>query len=134
MCDVHSYSELLPLDCLDCDCPLCGDCVTCNHVGHKVRKVSEVVDNQVRQLKEYLGKDRSRIYLKRLFTEFESKQKEITEHRENLLRNVVDREKEIIEQVKLWREKMTQKIINFADDKRKSIDKDMVLTSALLQC
>lgn len=37
LCDVHSCSELLPLYCVDCDCPLCGDCVTRDHVGHKIR-------------------------------------------------------------------------------------------------
>lgn len=35
--EIHDC-ELLPLYCTDCDCPLCGDCVTCDHVGHKVKK------------------------------------------------------------------------------------------------
>lgn len=37
ICEIHDC-ELLPLYCTDCDCPLCGDCVTCDHVGHKIKK------------------------------------------------------------------------------------------------
>lgn len=40
-CWTHS-SELLPLFCRDCDRVLCSDCVTGDHVGHKLCKVSEV--------------------------------------------------------------------------------------------
>lgn len=25
--------------CMDCDCFLCGDCVICDYVGYKVKKV-----------------------------------------------------------------------------------------------
>lgn len=67
ICEVHDCSELLPLYCTDCDCPLCADCVTRDHVGHKVRKVSEVVESQELQLKESLSSDNSILFLQKLF-------------------------------------------------------------------
>lgn len=66
MCEVHDCSELLPLYCKDCDCLLCGDCVTRDHVGHKIRKASEVVESQELQLKESLNSDKSILLLQKL--------------------------------------------------------------------
>lgn len=103
-------------------------------MGHKLQKVSEVVETQLRQLKESLGNEHSVLRLQKLLSDAESRGKQLTEHRENLLRNVVDREKEIMEKVRQWREKMTEEIIALADDQQKSLEKDVTLTSAVLQC
>lgn len=131
VCEVHDC-ELLPLYCMDCDCPLCGDCVTRDHVGHQVRKVSEVIETQVRQLEECLDSDNSVLFLKNLLSDAQIRQKELAENRENLLRNVLNREEELIEKAKLWREKMTDIILTLAEEQRKSLDKDVTITSALL--
>lgn len=45
MCEVYDCSELLFFYCKDCDCFLCGDCVICDYVGYKIRKVFEVVES-----------------------------------------------------------------------------------------
>lgn len=68
-----------------------------------------------------------------MLTDTEKRQKQFAENRENLLRNVLNREKEIIEKVKLWREEVMKKINNLADTQSKYLEKDMTLTSALLQ-
>lgn len=107
MCEVHDCSELLPL--------YCKDCVTRDHVGHKIRKASEVVESQELQLKESLNSDKSILLLQKLLNNSKGSKKQLAENRENLLRNVVNRKEEIIEKVKLWREKMTEKIIHLAD-------------------
>ncbi|XP_065928448.1 uncharacterized protein [Magallana gigas] len=134
MCEVHDRCELLPLYCMDCDSPLCSYCITSNHVGHKFQNVSEVVETQLRQLEESLGNEHAVLHLQNLLSESEIRQKQLAEHRENLLRNVVDREEEIIEKVKLWREKMTEKIISLTDNEEKMLEKDTTLASALLKC
>lgn len=131
VCEVHDC-ELLPLYCIDCDFPLCGDCVTRDHVGHKVRKVSEVIETQLRQLEEGLDNENSILFLKNLLSDSQRRQKQLAENRENLLRNVLNREEELIEKAKLWREKMTDRIITLAEEQRKSLDKDVTITSALL--
>lgn len=46
VCEDHDGCELLPLYCMDCDCPLCSYCITRNHVGHTFQYVSEVVETQ----------------------------------------------------------------------------------------
>uniref|UniRef100_K1QFJ6 Uncharacterized protein n=1 Tax=Magallana gigas TaxID=29159 RepID=K1QFJ6_MAGGI len=134
MCEIHDGCELLPLYCMDCDCPICSHCITSNHVGHKFQNVSEVVESKLRQLEESLGNEHAVLRLHELLSDSENRQKQLAEHRENLLRNVVDREEEIIEKVKLWREKMTEKIINFTDNEEKMLGKDTTLASALLKC
>lgn len=133
ICEVHDCSELLPLYCTDCDCPLCADCVTRDHVGHKVRKVSEVVESQELQLKESLSSDNSILFLQKLLNYSKGSTKHLAENRENLLRNVVNREEEIIEKVKRWREKMTEKIIYLAEIQTKCLQKDIALASVLLE-
>lgn len=133
MCEVHVCSELLPLYCKDCDCLLCGDCVTRDHVGHKIRKASEVVESQELQLKESLSNDKSILFLQKLLNNSKRSKKQLAENRENLLRNVVNREEEIIEKVKLWREEMTEKIIYLADIQTECLIKGIALTSVLLQ-
>lgn len=50
MCEVHDSCDLLPIYCADC--PLCSDCVTRDHVGHTIRKLSEVAETQLRQLEK----------------------------------------------------------------------------------
>lgn len=134
MCEVHDGCELLPLYCMDCDCPLCGDCVTRDHVGHQVRKVSEVVETQLCQLKESLGNEHSVLHLQNLLCESKIRQKQLAEHRENLLRNVMDREEEIIEKVRQWRKQMTEKIISLTNNEERMLEKDTTLASALLKC
>lgn len=131
VCEVHDC-ELLPLYCMDCDCPLCGDCVTCDHVGHKVQKVSQVMETQLRQLEESLSNDNSILFLRELQNNSESRQKHLRERSESLLRNVVDREKEIIEKANIWRENMTKTIVTLTNTEEKTLEKDKALASALL--
>lgn len=65
-----------------------------DHVGHKVKKkVSQVVETQLRQLEESLSNDNSILFLRELLNNSESRQKHLRERSESLLRNVVDREK-----------------------------------------
>lgn len=134
VCNVHDGCDLLPIYCADCNCPLCSDCLTHDHVGHKFRKVSEVVKTELQQLEESLSCENSILRLSKLLSDAQRRQKKLLEHRENLLRNVVDRENEVIESVKLWREQMTEKILYRADRQQKSLDKDIAVMSALLQC
>lgn len=133
VCGVHEGCDLLPIYCADCDCPLCSDCVTHEHVGHKFRKVSEVAETQLRQLEESLSSEKLVLRLNKLLTDAERRRKNLSEHRERLLQNVVDREEEVVEKVKLWRMKITEKILNLAEKQQTSLGKDEALLSALLQ-
>lgn len=132
--EIHDGCDLLPLYSADCDSTSCSDCVTRDHVGHTFRKVSEVAETELRQLEESLCPEKTTLRLNKLLTDAERRQKTLIEHKENLLRNVVDRAEEVIEKVKLWIEKMTKRIIKLADKQQKSLNKDVALLCALLQC
>lgn len=57
-CLVHAKG-LLPLLCRDCDGPVCLDCLTTNHVGHKMGKPSECIEDVFNQLNDTIqGKNR----------------------------------------------------------------------------
>lgn len=84
-------------------------------------------------MKESLNSDNSILFLQKLLNYSKRSTKHLAENRENLLRNVVNREKEIIEKVKLWREKMTEKIIYLAEIQIKCLQKDIALASVLLE-
>lgn len=134
VCKIHDCCDLLLIYCADCDCTLCSDCVTRDHVGHTFRKVSEVAESELRQLEESLGRENSILRFIKLLTDAERRQKTLIEHKEKLLRNVVDRAEEVIEKVNLWIEKMTKRVIKLADKQQKSLNKDVALLCALLQC
>lgn len=134
VCEVHVNCELLPLYCTDCDCPLSGDYVTRDHFGHKFLKVSEVAETQLKQLKESFSDDNFGFTFEKI-TYWIAKQTIIlSEQKDILLQNIVYTEVEKVEKVKLWREKMTEKIIDSADSAMKYLEYDVVLTSALVQC
>lgn len=76
MCDVHSVSEL-PLHRINCGCPLCVDCVTRGHAGHKVNKVSYVVEIHVQQNKS-LSNDYSVLFLKVMLADSKNRLKLLT--------------------------------------------------------
>lgn len=131
ICEVHDC-ELLALYCTACDCPLCGDCVTCDHVGHKVKKKSVPGSGKLRQLEESLSNDNPVLFLRELLNNSESRHKHLRERSESLLRNVVDREKEIIEKAKMWRENMTRTIVNLTNNEEQMLIRDKAIASALL--
>lgn len=127
VCEIHDGCDLLPLYCADCDCTLCSDCVTRDHVGHTFRKVSEGAETELRQLEESLRREKTILRLNKLLTDAERRQKTLIEHKENLLRNVVDRAQKVIEKVSLWIEKMTKRVIKLADKQQKSLNKEVAL-------
>lgn len=66
-CWTHS-SELLPLFCRDCDRVLCSDCVTGDHMGHKLCKVSEVAEYHQNEFKKILECDITMSRLEEFYT------------------------------------------------------------------
>lgn len=61
--------------------------------------MSEVVESQELQLKEPLSGDNSILFLQKLLNNSKRSKKQLAENKENLLRNVVNREEEMIEKV-----------------------------------
>ncbi|XP_061196376.1 uncharacterized protein LOC133204639 [Saccostrea echinata] len=131
-CDTHN-NDLLPLFCRDCNCHLCADCVTLDHAGHNIRNVSEVVEFHKQELREILCRDTSSQFLAKRLSHLQEQQKSLAVHTESLLRNVLDREDEIMERVKIWRQDIFDKIISFRETCEANLRDDQIIISALLQ-
>lgn len=77
VCEIHDGCDFLHIDCADCDCTLCSDCVTGEHVGHTYRKVLEVAETELRHLEESLSRENSILRLIKLLTDAERQQKHL---------------------------------------------------------
>ncbi|XP_056014987.1 uncharacterized protein LOC125676724 [Ostrea edulis] len=131
-CTVHS-NDLLPLFCKDCDHLLCCDCITHDHAGHKLCNVSEVVEFHQQELQGVLKNEKSIQFLERLVVDSQGEQDRLAQHTEDLLRNVIDREEEIIAKVRIWRENLTDMIIQFREERDKYLKEKKNIISALLK-
>ncbi|XP_048770403.2 uncharacterized protein LOC125676607 [Ostrea edulis] len=130
-CSVHC-NDLLPLFCKDCDHLLCCDCVTRDHAGHKLCNVSEVVEFHQHELQGVLNNEKSIQILEKVVVDWQGEQNMLPMHTEDLLRNVIDREEEIITKVKNWRELMMDTIIKFREERDKYLKEKNSTISVLL--
>lgn len=113
-CWTHS-SELLPLFCRDCDRVLCSDCVTGDHMGHKLCKVSEVAEYHKNEFKKILECDITMSRLEEILHHSQQGQKDLAEHAESLICDVMDREVEVGKRLKLWSKKMVEDVKIFKE-------------------
>ena len=113
---IKHESDILPLYCRDCNRLMCSDCVTTDHVGHNLCKVSEVAEFHQNELKTILKSSESKFVLEKFLQQLQEKQINIAKDSENLINRVLEREEEIIQRVKLWRRKLIRNI--YASRKR----------------
>lgn len=131
-CWTHS-SELLPLFCRDCDRVLCSDCVTGDHVGHKLCKVSEVAVYHKNAFEKILECDKTMSRLEEILHHSKQEQKDLAEHAGNLICNVLDREMEVGQRLKLWSKKMVEDVTLFKERHDMSLKENEYLASAVLE-
>lgn len=131
-CWTHS-SELLPLFCRDCDRVLCSDCVTGDHVGHKLCKVSEVAVYHKNGFEKILECDKTMSRLEEILHHSQQEQKDLAEHAGNLICNVLDREMEVGQRLKLWSKKMVEDVTLLKERHDMSLKEDEYLASAVLE-
>ncbi|XP_056016806.1 uncharacterized protein LOC125675625 [Ostrea edulis] len=130
-CSVHC-SDLLPLFCKDCDHLLCCDCVTRDHAGHKLCNVSDVVKDHQLALQKVLNNEKSMLFLRRLLADSQREQHRLALHTEDLLRNVINREEEIIAKVKIWRGNTMDVIKNFREQRDTYLKEKISTISTIL--
>lgn len=100
-CRFHA-DELLPLLCKDCDCPVCLNCLTTNHVGHKMCKLSECMEDTFNQLNDAIqGKKGARFNLKQIDENLQNNQNRLKRQTEDMVQRVTEREEKIIKEVKM---------------------------------
>lgn len=95
-CRIHA-DELLPLLCKDCDSPVCLNCLTTNHVGHKMGRLSECMEDTFRQLNDAIqGKECARFNLKQIEENLQNNQNRLKRQTEDMVQRVTEREEKII--------------------------------------
>lgn len=123
-CRIHA-DELLPLLCKDCDCPVCLNCLTTNHVGHKMGKLSECMEDTFRQLNDAIqGKECARFNLKQIEENLQNNQNRLKRQTEDMVQRVTEREEKIIEEVKNVCQQKIEQITKLATETEKPMQND----------
>lgn len=115
-CSVHAKG-LLPLLCKDCDGPVCLDCLTTNHVGHKMCKPSECIEDKFSRLNDAIqGKESARFNWKQIKENLQKNQGRLKDKVEKMVQRVTEREGEILKEVKNVCQKTIKQIKELAMD------------------
>jgi hypothetical protein len=92
-----------------------------------------VAEFHQQQLHDILKNEQTIQCLERLVVDLQGQQNRLAVHTEDLLRNVIAREEEIIEKVKIWREDMVERIIQFRKERDKHLKEKTTIISALFK-
>lgn len=123
-CNVHK-KDLVPLLCKDCDSPVCFDCLTTNHVGHRMGKLSECIDYKIDQLNDVMQKKDSACFDLQLFEEnIERRRQEIEQQVKEMTEQVKDRKVKILNKVKDVSKETLQRIKKLATEIQKPMVRD----------
>lgn len=129
-CLVHAKG-LLPLLCGDCDGPVCLDCLTTNHVGHKMCKPSECTEDTFNQLNDTIqGTKSARFCLKQIQENIQKNQGRLKDQVEEMVQRVTEREGEIVKEVK----NVCQKTIKQIKELEMEIENPMKNDEEMLKC
>lgn len=113
-CRLHAI-ELLPLLCRDCDSPVCVDCVTTSHAGHKLCKLSECIEDTINQLNDAMdGNESARFDLKNIEENLQKIKDRLKRQAEEMIQRVTEREDEIVKEVKNICQKTIEQIKHLA--------------------
>lgn len=129
-CLVHAKG-LLPLLCRDCDGPVCLDCLTTNHVGHKMGKPSECIEDVFNQLNDTIqGKKSARFSLKQIKENLQKNNDRLKDQVKEMIQRVSEREGEIVKEVK----NVCQKTIKQIKELAMEIENPMKNDEEILKC
>lgn len=133
-CSVHAKG-LLPLLCRDCDGPVCLDCLTINHVGHKMCKPSECIEDKFSQLNDAIqGKESSRFSWKQIKENIQKNRDKLKDKVEEMVRRVTEREDEIVKEVKNVCQKTIEQIKELALETENPMKKDEEILKSFIAC
>ncbi|XP_078315706.1 uncharacterized protein LOC111129754 [Crassostrea virginica] len=125
-------SDLLPVFCRDCNRLMCSDCLTTDHVGHNLCKVSDVAEFHQSKLEEILKNSDSMSMLEKMLLQLQEKQINLVKDSESLICRISEREEEIIQIVKHWSQKLIGNVNSSRERRRLSIKHDEKIINALL--
>lgn len=130
LCDVHE-KDLMPLLCKDCESPVCFECLTTNHVGHKMGKLSEYIDDKIDELNDVVQKNDSACFdLKKIEENLQKRRREVKKQVEEMVQRVTAREEEMVKEVKNVCQQTIDQITNLAAE----IENPMASEETILNC
>lgn len=133
-CHVHE-KDLMPLLCKDCECPVCFDCLTTNHAGHKMGKLSEYIDDKIDELNDVVQKHDSTCFdVKRIEENIQKRRQEGKKQVEEMLQRVTATEEEIVKEVKNVCQQTIDQITNLAVEIENPMVKDEQLLNSFMSC
>ena len=95
-CHIHEKS-LMPMLCRDCQSSVCMDCLVTTHVGHKLSKISDNIENKFSILNYAIQKEESTCFnLSKLHENIRKRLHHVRTQKEQVIQRVTNREEEII--------------------------------------
>ncbi|XP_078319682.1 uncharacterized protein LOC144621047 [Crassostrea virginica] len=114
-CHIHEKS-LMPMLCRDCDSSVCMDCLVTTHVGHKLSKILDNIEDKISILNDAIQNEESTCFnLSKLHENIRKRIHHVRTQKEQLIQRVTDREEEII-----------REIVKNLDLFRKDTDEEMI--------
>lgn len=133
-CHVHE-KDLMPLLCSDCECPVCFDCLTTNHAGHKMGKLSDYIDDKIDELNDVVQKNDSTCFdVKRIEENIQKRRQEGKKQVEEMVQRVTATEEEIVKEVKNVCQQTIDQITNLAAEIENPMVKDEQLLNSFMSC
>lgn len=133
-CDVHD-KDLVPLLCKDCECPVCFECLTTNHVGHSMGKLSECIDDKINQLNDTVQKNDSTCFdLKKIEDNLQKRRQEVKKQVEEMVQRVTVREEEMVKEVKNVCQQTIDRITNLATEIENPMVSEETILNSLKTC
>nr|XP_022333766.1 uncharacterized protein LOC111130815 [Crassostrea virginica] len=129
---IKHEDDLLPLFCRDCNCLMCSDCITTDHVGHDICKLSDVAEFHQKKLENVLECSDSMSLLEKMLQQLQQKQINLAKDSENLICKISEREEEIIQRVKLWSKRLIGNVNTSRERSCLSLKHDENIINALL--
>lgn len=130
-CSKHD-SDLLPVFCRDCNRLMCTDCVTTDHTGHNLCKVTEVAEFYQNKLEKNVRNTEFMGEVKKSLRRSREERNELANYTKDLLCSVSEREEEIMQSVKIWRQKMVKRITDLEERLDLTLKENEDLMNALI--
>ena len=123
-CHIHEKS-LMPMLCRDCESSVCMDCLVTAHVGHKLSKISDNIEDKLSILNDAIQhKESSCFNLSKLHENIRKRLHHVRTQKEQVIQRVTDREEEIIREVKKVCQETIEKIADISTEIERPLMKD----------
>lgn len=125
----------MPLSRTDCESTVCLDCIVTTHVGHKMCKISDGIEEKMEELNNAIQKKGSSCFdVNKVQENLQKRQVDLHLRKEQMVKLVTDREDEIVRKVKNVCQQTIKKITNLATEIESPLISDEEILKSLMAC